>query len=122
MAKFSIKDCGHPFFDGELPSNSKSKYGQVEDDPHVATPFALDDGFADTDEITVRAAAVASSPFWVSISSHRGYRRVHRTGACWHRAAEVVYANPLEEAGADAMCKECFKTRPAEKDVAQTVT
>ena len=69
--------------------------------------------------------ASSSTPFFVTISRHSGFRRLHKSGCCgihpWacHR---VEYVTQVNEDTADAVCKTCQRVSGGQMDDAGSST
>jgi hypothetical protein len=52
------------------------------------------------------------SPYWISISSKSGFRRLHLRNGCgvlWFRCRSIEHVWSLKDVKADAVCKDCSK-------------
>lgn len=53
--------------------------------------------------------------YWMSVSSRTGYRRLHRRGGCWMKAALTLPVHSLTSATYNAKCGHCWKSDSAQK-------
>ena len=57
-----------------------------------------------------------TTKYWVSISSKSGFKRLHRTGACWYRSSQLEGRDRIEGIASRAYCVRCFKEQAARPD------
>ena len=108
--KLDFTTKGHPFNTMDVTSTSSSYY-QVSSPPEA--PVIPEDVHANLSDTVVDKTRkdASSSPFWVSISLRRGFRRLHKTGGCWFTAESMEYVADLTATVYDAKCGHCWKDR-----------